>query len=86
VTIAPSRGSYPGEPAAVRYQLRLVDVEDPSQVTVNGRRLDIRAWTYQAGTRTVLIGLGSVSTSAGTTVVASGATPVDRSEPPTPGS
>jgi hypothetical protein len=84
VTIAPSRGDYPGRPAAVRYQLRLVDVEQPSRVTVNGRRLDGRAWTYQAGTQTVLIGLGSVSTGAGITVVASGATPVDRSEPLTP--
>jgi hypothetical protein len=91
VTIGSAHGHYPGEPTAVGYQVDMVDLTQPSQVTLNGSRLVRRAsgsnapgWYYQAGTATVVVNTPSLPTTRASTVVASGARAVNRPEPPTP--
>jgi hypothetical protein len=90
VTVGSARGHYPGEPTAVGYQVDMVDLTQPVQVTVNGRRLDRRAsgsdapgWYYQPGTATVVVNTPSHPTNQAFTVVASGSRSVNRPEPPT---
>jgi hypothetical protein len=89
VTIGPSRGHYPGAPTAARYRLEMVDLTQPSQVTLNGHPLDRRpvgsqaqGWYYQGDAATVVVVTPSVPTDHALTVVASGGVPVDRPEPP----
>jgi hypothetical protein len=88
VTIGPTRGHYPGEPTAVAYHLELVDLTQPSQVTLNGRRLarqppgsNAPGWSFQVGTATVVVNTASLPTTQALTVVASGGLPVNRPEP-----
>ncbi len=90
VTIGSAHGHYRGEPSAVRYRLQMVDLSEPSGVTLDGRRLDRRprgsdapGWSYQASTATVVVVTAPLSTSRTFTVVASGTGAVSRSEPPT---
>jgi hypothetical protein len=90
VTVGSAHGHYPGEPAAVSYQLDMVDLTAPSQVTLNGHRLGKRSsasaapgWYYQASTATVVVTTGWESTSRSFTVLASGTRSLTRSEPPT---
>ena len=88
VSIGPARGHYPGQPTSVGYRLELVDVSQPSQVTLNGRRIDrlpsasvAPGWYYQADTATVVVNTPSLTATRAVTVEATGALPVDRPEP-----
>ncbi len=88
VTIGPARGHYPGEPDAASYHLELVDLTQPSSVTLNGRRLARRppgsnapGWSFQAGTATVVVNTLAEPTTRALTLVASGGLPVNRPEP-----
>ena len=88
VTIGSAHGHYRGQPGAVSYEIDMVDLTRPAQVTLNGKRLDRRprgatgpGWTYQASTSTVTVITAPLSTTRPSTVVASGTETVDRSEP-----
>jgi hypothetical protein len=93
VTIGPSHGHYPGAPVVVGYHLEMVDLTQPSRVTLNGHGLsrrgsgsDTPGWHYEAGSATLVVVTPSLPTNQTVTVVASGGLPVDRPEPPTPSS
>ncbi len=88
VTIGAAHGHYPGEPTAVSYRLEMVDLSQPSQVTLNGRPLSLQTsgsgapgWSYQAATATVVVNTPPLPVSWSVSVVASGGRPVDRPEP-----
>ncbi len=88
VTVGAARGHYDGEPSAVSYRLEMVDLTEPTAVTLDGTRLhrrtstsDAPGWSYQASTATAVVTTGSMSTAHSFTVTASGARPVNRSEP-----
>ena len=90
VTVGAAHGHYGGEPTAVRYQLRMVDLSRPSRVTLDGRELVRRpsgsaapGWSYQASTATVVVVTAPLSTARTFTVLASGTRAVSRSEPST---
>jgi alpha-glucosidase (family GH31 glycosyl hydrolase) len=91
VTIGPARGRYPGEPRAMSYRVQMVDLSQPSQVTLNGRRLQELGsgsggpgWSYNSATDTVIINTPTEPVDHATTVVASGSRTVHRPEPPAP--
>lgn len=76
VTVAPARGTYPGQPRSVAYTFDVVGVERPARVTVDGRALPERpagatgrGWSYQAADGTLVVDVGSVATAHGVTVV-----------------
>ncbi|MEA2444266.1 MAG: hypothetical protein QOJ12_1558 [Thermoleophilales bacterium] len=50
LTIGAARGRFAGQPASRTYELRLIGVARPAQVSVGGRRT--RRFAYNAGTRT----------------------------------
>jgi hypothetical protein len=74
VTVERSTGSYAGEPRYVSTTVKMVDVTRPAQVTVNGRSLGGRSWSYQSSISEVTVEVGSRPVSQTTRVVASGAT------------
>lgn len=87
VTIGASKGSYPGEPTSVSTTVEMVDVTRPEQVTLEGRRLTARSepgpgWSYQPSTATLTVDIGSHPVDQRASVVAVGAAPVTRNEPP----
>ena len=93
VAVGAARGRYPGEPASVGYQLEMVDLTPPSQVTLDGRPLaqetsgsTAPGWYYQGATATVVVNTPPQATSRTFRVTESGGRPLDRSEPPTPSS
>jgi hypothetical protein len=88
VTIGAARGHYPGEPQTVSYRIEMVDLTQPSQVTVDGRALGRQAagsdgpgWSYQAATATVVVSTPSLPVSRTATIVASNSQVVNRPEP-----
>jgi len=87
VTVGPAHGHYPGQPTSAGYRVEMVDLTQPSEVTVNGRPLartsgsDVPGWSYDAATATVVVTTPSVSTTRAVVVVASGGRPVERPEP-----
>jgi hypothetical protein len=91
VTIGSAHGHYPSEPAAVSYRIEMVDMTQPSRVTLNGRVLgqepsgsNSPGWYYQPATATVVVDTQSVPSTGSATVVATGARPVNLPEPPVP--
>lgn len=93
VTIGSARGHYRGAPGAMTYLVQMVDLTPPSEVTLNGRRLaehppgsDSPGWSYQPATDTVVVSTPALPVDRATTVIASGSGPVNRPEPPVPGS
>ena len=91
VTVGPAHGSYPGEPTAVGWRLRMVDLTRPSGVTLNGHRIDPEnpgshrpGWYYQADAATVVVNTPSLPAAEAFTVVATGSRSVNRPEPPVP--
>ncbi len=89
VTIAATRGHFPGESADVTYRVTLADLTRPTSVTLNGRRLPATtgsrggsSWSYDATSDTVSVITGSDSRGSTQTVVARGTTTVARAEPP----
>jgi hypothetical protein len=90
VTVGAARGHYPGEPASVAYQLDMVDLTQPSQVTLNGRPLAqetpgsaASGWYYQGATATVVVKTPAQATIRTFSVTEWGGRPVDLSEPST---
>jgi hypothetical protein len=89
VTIGSARGHYPGEPPTRSYQLKVVDLTRPSQVTLDGHPIDQTSspdapgWYYSAGQATVAINTPSLPTTRTFRVVVSGSQPVNRAEPST---
>ena len=93
MTVGPAQGHYPGAPTSVGYRLEMVDLTQPGQVTLNGRGLsrrtpgsDAPGWYYQAATATVVVNTPELPTARALAVVASGATAINRPEPPAPAS
>ena len=91
MTIGSAHGHYPGEPNAVTYRIEMVDMTQPSQVTLNGRVLgqepsssNSPGWNYQASTTTVVVDTPFIASTGPATVVATGVRPVDLPEPPVP--
>jgi hypothetical protein len=89
VTVGSARGHYPGEPTAVGYRIEMVDLTQPSQVTLNGDRLaqltsgsDAPGWYYQEAGATVVVNTPSGPPTGAVHVVAMGSRPVNRPEPP----
>ena len=89
MAIGAVRGTYPGAPTSVGYQVELVDLTRPSGVTLSGRPLRSEpagsaaaGWYYLPGTSTVVVNTPSLPTTRAVTVVATGGRPVDRPEPP----
>ena len=88
VTIGPADGHYPGEPARVSYRIEMIDTTAPSEVTLNGNRLESLTsgsngpgWYYEAATSTVVITTSEATTSRALTVVMTGGAEVIRAEP-----
>jgi Glycosyl hydrolases family 31/Domain of unknown function (DUF5110)/Alpha-lytic protease prodomain len=88
VTIGPTVGHYPGEPDQVGYRVEMIDLTEPSEVTLNGDRLDpqasgadVQGWYYDAARATVVVTIPPRSTSQAENVVATGGDEVLRSEP-----
>ena len=76
----------------MRYRIEMVDLTQPTRVTVNGRPLaetapgsDAAGWSYQPATATVVVDTPELPTTRAASVAASGSRPVHRPEPPTPG-
>lgn len=93
VIIGPARGHYPGEPTAVGYRLELVDLTQPSQVTLNGHPVTAQTsgsggagWYYQAATATVVVNTPSLPSNRAITIGVEGTQLVDRPEPSAPAS
>jgi hypothetical protein len=89
VTIGAAHGHFPGKPVRVSYRIELIDATAPSEVTLNGKRLESLTsgangpgWYYEAATSTVVITTSEVPTSRALTVVTTGGAEVMRTEPP----
>jgi hypothetical protein len=89
VIIGSAHGHYQGEPGAVSYRIDMVDLTRPTQVALNGTELVRRSpgsaapgWFYQASTSTVTVVTAPLVTTRSSSLVVSGAKPVNRSEPP----
>ncbi len=90
VTIAEAHGHYPGEPHAMTYEVDVVDLTQPSSVSLNGTSLppepagsSAPGWSYQRGSDTVVITTPPLSTDHAATIAVSGARAVDLTEPQT---
>jgi hypothetical protein len=93
VTVGSAHGHYRGEPTTVGYRLEMVDLTQPSRVTLNGRRIgrqtsgsEAPGWYYQPATATVVVNTPSLPRTRVFTIVVSGGRPVNRSEPANPSS
>ena len=83
VQIGPAVGSYPGAPGSRSYAVDLVDVSAPHLVLANGRPLPSSNWTYDAGTHTLQVAVGSVPTDRAESITEIGGSAVQLSEPAT---
>jgi hypothetical protein len=81
VRIGAAAGSYPGAPRSRSYTVDLVDVSAPRQVLVNDRPLSSSHWSYDAGTHTLKVALGSVPTDRTETISQIGGSAVQLGEP-----
>jgi hypothetical protein len=63
-------GSYPGDPAARRYSVRISGVGKPSEVSIGSgaRRRPLREFSYDAQARLLTVETGSVATRRGATL------------------
>ena len=59
LVIDPSQGTYPGQPQARSYQLRIHASAKPSSISVNGR--DAGGWTWDAQRAVAVVALPSES-------------------------
>jgi hypothetical protein len=91
VIVGRARGHYRGQPVARAYRVEVENLSEPSEVTVNGRRLDAvpsgaagPGWSYQGATSTVVIDTPSSPVTRALSVVATGGRVLDRAEPPAP--
>jgi alpha-glucosidase (family GH31 glycosyl hydrolase) len=89
MTVGAAHGHFPGEPTAVGYRLDMVDMTQPSGVTLNGRSLphqaagsDSQGWSYDPATETVVVNTSRVPTDHTLAVAVSGTGQVNRGEPP----
>jgi hypothetical protein len=87
VTIGPASGHYPGEPGSRAFQLQLVDLSRPSQVSLDGRPLPQVApggndgWWYDAAAQTVNVALPASPADRTQVITQAGGSPVTRGEP-----
>jgi hypothetical protein len=88
VTIGTPRGHYPGEPASRGYQIHLVDISAPHQVTVNHRPLaqtspgsGVPGWWYDTATNTLTVNTPRLPNDQAATISQVGGHPVTRGEP-----
>ncbi len=70
------------------YRIDMVDLTQPTSVTLNGRSLprmapgaDGPGWDYETATATVVVDTPALPTARAFTVVASGSNPVNLPEP-----
>ncbi len=86
VIVDAAQGSFPGEPSSVNTAVTMVDVTRPVRVLVGGRSWPAAAsgtgWSYQASSATLTVRLGPRPGTGRSVVVAVGAAPVSRVEPP----
>jgi hypothetical protein len=66
IVIGAARGDYPGRARRRAWELRIVGVERPRMVAVNGRAP--AAWSYDEATRTVTIRTPRLATNRPVTV------------------
>jgi hypothetical protein len=87
VTIGAPTGHYPGESGSRAFQVQLVDLSQPRQVSLNGQALPevspggSDGWWYDAAGQTVTVALPASEASQALTVTQTGGSPVTRSEP-----
>jgi hypothetical protein len=88
VTIGGANGSFPGETNSVSYRVEMIDLTEPSRVTLNGQVLagttagsGTTGWYYDNRTDTVVISTGTHPVSEALTVVATGGSPTNLPEP-----
>ncbi len=88
VSIAAATGHYPGEEKAHVYEVEVVDLSQPSQVTLNGEALSqttqsskSASWYYNSSTHTLAVSTGSQLTSQPLSIVATGGGTLDLPEP-----
>lgn len=83
VTIAPTKGTYPGAPTSRDFTVQFVNRSQPANVLLNGVALARSAWTYDAATRTVTASVPKASLASPQTVTAVASSVVaDVAEPP----
>ncbi len=70
LTIAPAIGHFNGALRKRSWQVRFLDVRHPHTVTVDGRALGKRRWSYDRASRTLTINTGAMSTDRSVTIVA----------------
>jgi Glycosyl hydrolases family 31/Domain of unknown function (DUF5110) len=93
VSIAAATGHYPGEEKAIDYEVDIVDLSDPSLITLNGKTLsqtspgsdvggtDAAGWYYDSSTHTVVVSTGSQPNSQALSIVATGGQSLNLPEP-----
>jgi alpha-glucosidase (family GH31 glycosyl hydrolase) len=88
VSIAAATGHYPGEEKAHDYEVELVDLSQPSQVTLNGEALSqttqsskSASWYYSSSTHTLAVSTGSQLTTQSLSIVAIGSQTLTLPEP-----
>jgi hypothetical protein len=81
VTIHPSRGTYPGQPATRSFKVELAGLSRPRAVMLNGQPLGAGDWTYDAASHTVTAAVSGLSLRASARVTEIGGTPVEQAEP-----
>jgi hypothetical protein len=69
--IGPARGSFPGAVRSRSWVVRLIGVDRPLVVRLDGRKLGPRRWSYAATSRTLTVNVGAVA-SRRTAVVSAG--------------
>ncbi len=90
VSIDAAHGHYPGQPNAVTYEIDVVDMTQPTAVSINGMSLEQRTsgssvpgWHYQAASDTVIITTPALATNHAATIALSGPRTLDLAEPQT---
>jgi hypothetical protein len=88
VSIAATTGSYPREEKTHDYEVDVVDLSKPSQVSLNGKSLsqtvdgsDAAGWYYDSPTHTLVVSTGSLPTSQSTSIIATGGRTLNLPEP-----
>lgn len=68
LSIGAAEGSYPGQLTHRGYEVKFLDVSDPSDVRVNGRPLSADDWQYDSDTRTLTVPVERTPITSETTI------------------